>query len=95
MYVDWSGIICIGTDGQGLNKYYYKKHKFQLLQNKPGYTNTLAYGKVTTIYEDNYENVWMGLYDNGISIWDKKTDKYSHIKRENSWLSENRIFYIS
>ena len=59
------GKLLIGTNAQGL---YIYDTKTGLLDNNPYYSNqvNLTRGKVESIIEDNFGNIWLGLLQKGV-----------------------------
>ncbi len=69
LFEDSSGIIWIGTNGGGLNKYNPKRKKFALYKNTFE-TGSLSYNKIRAIYEDSEKNIWIGTEGGGINYLD-------------------------
>ena len=67
LFEDKSGIIWIGTNGGGLNKYNPKQKKFRHY-NKTRITGSLSYNKIRAIYEDRQKNIWIGTEGGGINF---------------------------
>ena len=69
LFEDSSGIIWIGTNGGGLNKYNPKRKKFAFYKNtfEPG---SLSHNKIRAIYEDSEKNIWIGTEGGGINYLD-------------------------
>ncbi len=69
LYEDASGIIWIGTNGGGLNKYNPKRKKFALYKNTLE-SGSLSHNKIRAIFEDSESNIWIGTEGGGINYLD-------------------------
>jgi signal transduction histidine kinase/ligand-binding sensor domain-containing protein/DNA-binding response OmpR family regulator len=67
LYKDKSGIIWIGTNGGGLNKYNPQHKKFRHF-NKTREEGSLSYNKIRAIYEDRQKNIWIGTEGEGVNF---------------------------
>lgn len=74
LYKDKSGIIWIGTNGGGLNKYNPKQKKFRHF-NKTRVEGSLSYNKIRAIYEDRQKNIWIGTEGAGINFLPHEANK--------------------
>ncbi|MBC7534858.1 MAG: GHKL domain-containing protein [Ferruginibacter sp.] len=103
---DSKGVLWIGTNSGGLNKYDEATGKFKSYHN----TET-GMQCVVSLYEDRAGRFWVGTYLWGLFLFDRETGKYrrflekdglaydnvSFIKEDNSgniWLSSGRGFSI-
>lgn len=70
------GQIFVGTDGGGLNVLDKKNKTFSVISNNPtGYGNV-----VKTIYEDRQKRLWLGYFNDGLSLFDRKTNNFTHFR---------------
>jgi len=67
LFEDKSGIVWIGTNGGGLNKYNPKQKKF-LHYAKTREQGSLSYNKIRSIYEDSKNNIWIGTEGGGLNF---------------------------
>ena len=95
LFEDKSGIIWIGTNGGGLNKYNPKKKKFRHF-NKTRIEGSLSYNKVRAIFEDRSRNIWVGTEGGGINfLSNKRRDNYTSGWEKidvNSGSQQNRVY---
>lgn len=76
LYLDESGILWIGTNGNGVDKLNPYLNNFTFFtQTEEG----LSIKSIRTFYEDNKGNLWVGGY-NGINKLDRDRRSYSYIK---------------
>ncbi len=78
------GRLLVGTDGGGLNVLDTKNKVFSTISNNPnGYGNV-----VKTILEDNQKRIWLGYFNDGLSLFDAKMGSFKHFRtRPNDPLS--------
>ena len=74
LFEDKSGIIWIGTNGGGLNKYNPKRKKFRHFK-KTRIEGSLSYNKIRAIYEDRQNNIWIGTEGGGVNYLPKSEKK--------------------
>ena len=74
LFEDGSGIIWIGTNGGGLNKYNPKQKAFRHF-NKTRIKGSLSYNKIRTIYQDSEENIWVGTEGGGMNFLSNTSNK--------------------
>ncbi|MBN1988095.1 MAG: histidine kinase [Bacteroidales bacterium] len=89
--LDSNGNIWLGTQN-GVSILEYNKRRFRVYFHIPGNSNSLSDNNVTAITQDNAGNVWIGTAENGINIWDTKSNHFAELstKSENK-LASNRI----
>ena len=90
IFCDKSGILWIGTDGDGIYKFDSRPNKFAHIFVHEGSTNTLSGNFLRSVYEDSRGRVWLGTYEHGLTMWDKATNTFkqyllngSEIQKEN------------
>jgi ligand-binding sensor domain-containing protein/DNA-binding CsgD family transcriptional regulator len=78
------GRMLVGTDGGGLNVLDTQKKGFSIISNKP-----MGYGNVVkTIFEDSQKRIWLGYFNDGLSLFDTKNGSFKHFRtRPNDPLS--------
>lgn len=81
IYMDRTGIIWIGTNGGGVNKYDPERKQFRHVR-KTSNSNSLSYDKIRVIYEDSNGTLWIGTEGGGLNMLTEKKDngKYSGFK---------------
>lgn len=70
LYEDKSGIIWVGTNGGGLNKYNPKQKKFRHY-NKTRIEGSISYNKIRSIFQDRNKNIWLGTEGGGVNFLPK------------------------
>jgi len=78
IFRDRSGIIWVGTDFGGINKYDPGKKKFRHYRNLPGNSRTLSNNLITAIYEDSRGIIWVGTNGGGLDQFDRKMNQFNH-----------------
>ncbi|MCW3080304.1 sensor histidine kinase [Segetibacter sp.] len=92
IFKDSDGFLWIGTD-DGLNRYdgkEVKRYYYHFDDN-----TTIAANEVYGICEDKTGRIWVAHYNSGISILDKRTEKFKRLSSEDensNKLSSNRIY---
>lgn len=76
IYQDKTGILWIGTRGGGINKLNFRYKKFYHYKSA-GYASSSPEGsdRVIALDEDLQGNIWVGMEDNGVSVFDPKNEK--------------------
>jgi ligand-binding sensor domain-containing protein/signal transduction histidine kinase/DNA-binding response OmpR family regulator len=78
-YQDRDGFLWIGTLG-GLNQYNPITGKFRSFTFSKSATNSLSSNSVLSIYEEPEGNLWIGTFGGGISIFNKRSDRFTKYK---------------
>ncbi len=92
IFKDSDGFIWIGTD-DGLNRYDGKEVKSYYYRFND--TTTIAANEIYGICEDQKGRIWVGHFNSGISILDKKTEKFrrlASVPGKPGKLSSNHIY---
>lgn len=92
VFCDSKGTIWIGTS-KGLLKYNAATDKFTSIKTAKGYSGYKGEIHITTIAEDDAENIWLGTWDRGFAILDKRTNAISPIRPvgDNEYAAEMRV----
>ncbi|WP_051249818.1 hybrid sensor histidine kinase/response regulator [Maridesulfovibrio zosterae] len=91
---DRSGVLWIGTYGDGLSLLTPKMQAFGIKSRHPWKKNTLPGMEVSAVLEDSQGEVWIGTYKNGLSIYNPHTNIFRNYSKNSKkpWnLSGNRI----
>lgn len=91
---DQSGVLWVGTYGDGLSVLTPKMQAFGIVNRQPWKKNTIPGMEVSAVLEDNEGLVWIGTYKNGLSIYDPHNGKFRNYdsKSAKPWnLSGNRV----
>jgi len=80
IYEDQSGVLWIGTNGGGLNKFDRENELFTHYQNDSRDPTSLSYNEIRSIYEDRSGILWIGTYGGGINKVDKGKKQFLHYK---------------
>ncbi|WP_298474579.1 two-component regulator propeller domain-containing protein [uncultured Maribacter sp.] len=81
LFIDETGILWVGTNGGGVNKYDRKRKQFQHFRKNEN-PNSLSYDKIRSIYEDSNGTLWIGTEGGGLNMLKKHDDdgQYSKFK---------------
>lgn len=81
--------LLLGTDGGGLNWLNNNSEQIlsPLLMNDPANDLSIAGNVVKTIFQDNQDMLWIGLFGEGLDLFDPLTQTFSHVIDEqiNVW----------
>lgn len=75
VYEDRYGIIWIGTNHSGLNRYDPKTGEFKVYTYDINDTTSISNNGITSICEDHKGNLWFGTWW-GLNRFDRKTEKF-------------------
>jgi ligand-binding sensor domain-containing protein/signal transduction histidine kinase len=78
MYEDKSGIVWIGTNFGGINKYNLNKRKFAHYKIQPGKSNSLNNNSILSVYEAHDGTIWLGTNGGGLNCFDRENNKFTH-----------------
>lgn len=76
IYMDNQNTIWLGVYDGGLNYYNELSQKFIYVKQNPNSNNSLNNNHINVIYEED-NKLWIGT-EEGLNIWDKKSDTYTH-----------------
>ncbi|PKA99680.1 signal transduction histidine kinase [Flavobacteriaceae bacterium MAR_2009_75] len=88
LYIDKTGIIWIGTNGGGVNKFDPKRKKFRHIKRNLR-ANSLSYDKIRSIFEDSNGTLWVGTEGGGLNQAITSENKYESFKHFNEL---NKVF---
>ncbi len=94
LYQDRQGNKWVGTLRGGLNCIRTGKRIFASLNHDPANSNSLAGCFVSAFAQDDEGRLWIGTDGSGISIWDRRLNRFNNFTHENSTLSSNLITCI-
>ncbi len=77
LYKDKTGVLWIGTNGGGLNKYDPTRKQFKHIR-KTLEENSLSYDKIRSFYEDSNGCLWIGTEGGGLNMLAKDNDDGSY-----------------
>jgi ligand-binding sensor domain-containing protein len=76
IFVDKKGIVWAGSES-GVDKIVTNKN-FRVFRHSKDEQDGMAEGIVRAILEDDHENLWIGLVENGLVRYDKHSGVYKH-----------------
>ncbi|WP_303316547.1 two-component regulator propeller domain-containing protein [Flavivirga abyssicola] len=83
LFKDKTGIVWIGTNGGGVNKFNPRRNQFDHVR-KTLNANSLSYDKIRSFFEDSNGNLWIGTEGGGVNMKDKQSN-------DNTFLNFNAI----
>jgi signal transduction histidine kinase/DNA-binding response OmpR family regulator/sugar lactone lactonase YvrE len=75
-----SGVLWIGTNSGGLNKFNKQKNNFTHFIHDPNNPNSISNNAVYCILEDNKRNLWISTDGGGLNKFDVRTKKFTHYR---------------
>ena len=96
---DQSGNLWLATD-EGINIYSPPAYPFQYYVHIPGTENSPEGYYVTSVEEDNDQNLWIGYEEDGLDYFNRKTETFTHYntfkkKRNNIACNNVSTLYFS
>lgn len=80
LFKDKTGIIWVGTNGGGINKFDPERKHIEHIKNTFD-TKSLSYDKIRCFYEDSHNNLWVGTEGGGINLLSKSNTKQSEFEK--------------
>jgi len=78
LFEDSDGILWIGTQNGGLNKYIRETDSFVHYRNRTSDSTSISNNHIITIYEDKKGNFWIGTASGGLNKMDKEKGTFTH-----------------
>ncbi|NLR93377.1 hybrid sensor histidine kinase/response regulator transcription factor [Flammeovirga agarivorans] len=91
LYKDQLGVIWIGTNGSGINKYNPRRKKFRHIK-KGERSSDLTYNKIRGVYQDEFDRIWIGTEGAGINVIDNNEIKEINVAPNKK--SQNVVYAI-
>lgn len=91
---DSRGFLWFGTE-DGLNR--YDGYMFKVYKNNPDDPGSLNSNWIRSLYEDEWENIWVGTQGGGLNRYDRYTEKFVHYVHDPSnpnSLSDDTVWSI-
>ena len=93
---DREGIIWIGTDGGGLNRFDPKTETFTHYVNDPDSPDSLSNDNIRTVFEDSSGSLWIGTFGGGLNRLEKGGGKQAPIgKFDHYRFAPGEVFGLS
>lgn len=80
LFIDKSGVVWIGSDGNGITRFNAKKKKFQLLRIDTSNTTSLSRNFPKGLLIDSKDNLWFTSIQGNIIKYDLKSQKSQFFK---------------
>ncbi|QCX40344.1 response regulator [Aureibaculum algae] len=93
IFKDQTGIMWVGTNGGGINKYDPQRKNFRHIK-KTTDPNSLSYDKIRSIFEDSNGTLWIGTEGGGLNYIIKENDDGTY-KNFQKFESISKTFTIS
>lgn len=97
LLVDRDGVLWVGTDAGGLNRFDPARKMFSHFQHKPGDVDSLSHDRVRVIYQDREGAYWIGTDGGGLNRFDAKTGKfvrYQHDPNDSKSLPNDSVLTL-
>ncbi len=97
IYEDRFGMLWIGTQSGGLNRFDQETEQFIHYTYQPNQPNSLSDNAVTAIAEDRFGLLWIGTQGGGLNQFDRETEQfihYTHDPNHSNSLSHNAVSAI-
>ena len=79
VYKDYAGNLWIGSEGGGLGKLDFFKHKISHFMIELPDGKKVRDNNISAVFEDEKGNIWYGLRNNGLYIYNGEKDEYKPI----------------
>ena len=96
---DKSGTIWAGTQDDGLYSLKFTKENTLInhFKNSPTNSATLSINKILTLFNDKYDNLWIGTWNGGVNMLNLRYQQFINIRNKNKEndLSKNMVWCIA
>ncbi|WP_445749407.1 ATP-binding protein [Polaribacter sp.] len=92
--IDRKGIVWFGVKGKGLFSYDKKNNIIKDYSKKSDFANPIKIHEVSYLFEDNYNQLWVGTIAEGLLLLNKKEEDFTVFNKQNSNISSNFIYGI-
>jgi DNA-binding NtrC family response regulator/ligand-binding sensor domain-containing protein len=82
IYQDRSGVLWIGTEGGGLNRFNREKEIFKSYTHNPANDLSISQNSITSIFEDSSGVLWIGTSTAGLNRFNKDKEIFKHYKNQ-------------
>jgi len=92
-----AGIYLVGTE-KGLNRLNFLTGKFDNYQHNPDNSDSISANRISSLYKDSRDMLWVGTYDGGLNRFDAQKQKFYHYMHDplnTLSLSHNRVNAIA
>ncbi|AZQ63992.1 hybrid sensor histidine kinase/response regulator [Flammeovirga pectinis] len=91
LYKDNLGVIWIGTNGSGINKYNPRRKKFTHFKQGENPLD-LTYNKIRSTFQDNLGRIWIGTEGGGLNVFDNKKVRSLNVAKNKK--AQNIVYAI-
>jgi signal transduction histidine kinase/ligand-binding sensor domain-containing protein len=84
---DTTGVLWMGTSGDGLGRYDPKTDEWQLYQHNPEDPGSISDGKIEAYLEDRSGTLWIGTH-RGLNRFDQETETFSNYRMKDGLPSD-------
>jgi signal transduction histidine kinase/ligand-binding sensor domain-containing protein len=82
IYEGRAGLLWIGTDGGGLNRFDPQTERFTRYRHDPDDPHSLSHNVVQSIYEDRAGTLWVGTNGGGLNRFDPQTERFARYRHD-------------
>lgn len=82
IYVDEFENVWLGTSGKGLTRFNPRTKTWKTFVHDPNNRNSLESNRVMSLLGDDNGKLWIGYQDEGLGIFDLKTEQFQHFNLE-------------
>ncbi len=82
LLVDSKGILWVGTEGGGLNRFVREENRFIRYLPDPRDPDSINDNRITNIYEDRAGDLWLGTAIGGLNHLERATGRFIHYQND-------------
>lgn len=82
LLVDSTGILWVGTEGGGLNRFVREENRFIRYLPDPTDSYSIDDNRITNIYEDRAGDLWIGTAIGGLNHWERAAGRFTHYQND-------------
>ena len=95
LYEDRAGVLWVGTNKGGLNRYDRQTEQFTAYVNDPNDAESLSFNAVNAVWEDPAGHLWVATDGQGLNRFDPRTGRFKRFVNDPAVLENRRLNIVN